>query len=338
MPRKTRKLTNEEKEIVLNLLDTKTRKEIAETIKVDYSSLKLFLDEQRIPIKKQGIPFEYYEKIFELYKSGLTLQTIHNDYFPQYTTDQINYICREAKITRKNGRQAILNHNYFSIIDTPNKAYWLGFLTADGSIIWNKNTVAISFSLSSEDKYILDLFLKDVESNLSVRTYKRTDGFMKKGHNYREESKIALHSKIMAHDLEKLNVIPNKSLLLSEIPKINENLLKHYIRGFFDGNGSITHNLSKDKKTQRPEVIFYSTESFCNSLKSVLNTQLNLIEPKTTNQKETKISLITYSGYNKVISLYEYLYSNMDDDCHYLKRKKEKFEKYISEYRDKHTA
>ena len=44
MPRKTRKLTNEEKEIVLNLLDTKTRKEIAETIKVNYSSLKFLPD------------------------------------------------------------------------------------------------------------------------------------------------------------------------------------------------------------------------------------------------------------------------------------------------------
>lgn len=338
MPRKTRELTNEEKEIVLNLLNTKTRKEIAEIIKVNYSSLKLFLDEQKIPIKKQGIPFEFYEKIFDLYKSGLTLQQIHNNFFPQFSTDQINYICREAKITRKNGKQAILNHNYFSIIDTPNKAYWLGFLTADGSITWKNNSACIAFSLSSEDKYILDLFLKDVESDLSVRTYKRTDGFMKKGYGYREESKVALHSKIMARDLERFNVIPNKSLLLSEIPEINENLLRHYIRGFFDGNGSITHNLSKDKKIQRPEVIFYSTESFCNSLKSVLNTQLNLIEPKTTNQKEAKISLIIYSGYNKVLALYEYLYSDMEDDCHYLKRKKEKFEKYISEYRDKHTA
>ena len=176
MPRKTRKLTNEEKEIVLNLLDTKTRKEIAETIKVNYSSLKLFLDEQRIPIKKQGIPFEYYENIFELYKSGLTLQTIHNDYFPQYTTDQINYICREAKITRKNGRQAILNHNYFSIIDTPNKAYWLGFIAADGCVleptyqvskrtgkIIRKEQGALQIGLQEKDKTHLEKFQKDIK-------------------------------------------------------------------------------------------------------------------------------------------------------------------------------
>jgi len=45
------------------------------------------------------------------------------------------------------------NENYFDVIDNPDKAYWLGFLYADGAISSNNNTVELSLK-SSDIKHL----------------------------------------------------------------------------------------------------------------------------------------------------------------------------------------
>ena len=153
-----KELTNQEKEDVMKLIDQGIAKsKISKMLHIDYRMLKRFFDENDIPNKKMGIQLKDYEPIFNLYLSGLTLQQIHDNYYPQYTSDQINYICREKGITRPNGKVAILNHNYFDNIDSEEKAYFLGLLTADGNIqhhIKKGNSWTITLELMKDDKYL----------------------------------------------------------------------------------------------------------------------------------------------------------------------------------------
>ena len=104
------------------------------------------------------IPESQYEEIVKLYKAGLSTVAIANSYDVTHKT--ITKILDKYGVKRRNNchRKYTLNENYFDIIDTPNKAYILGFLYADGSNTESKCT--ISMSLQEEDGYILEKYVK----------------------------------------------------------------------------------------------------------------------------------------------------------------------------------
>lgn len=333
MPRKIIELTNEQKEQALELLEQGiTRKEVAARIHTRYSNLKAFLDKNNIPIKKQGIPLDYYEPIFEKYNEGYTLKDIHDLFFPQFTIDQINYICREKGITRKGGKRVTLNHSYFKDIDCKEKAYWLGLLFADGCIRHEQkkgNSWCIQLSLMKEDKYLVEKFAKAVGTDREVKEYINPTGFQRKDGKPHIECRLTLHSSDMAKDLGKYGVVPRKSLKVKELPKIDEQYMSHFIRGFFDGNGTITHSFIHKK--EKPRIGFYSTNAFCNELNFYLHKYINTSLNKVYDQKNENVSFILYTKRDDILKIYNFLYQ---DSELYLERKKNKIEKYISEYRD----
>lgn len=313
----------EEKICKLNK-EGKTWQEISEATGWSWKPIKKVLDKHGLKqnVKKQGIPYEFYESIFKLYESGLTLKQIHENHYPQFTTDQINYICREKGITRKSGKVANMNHDYFEKIDTPNKAYFLGLLTADGSILFNKNkgnSYSITLELDVKDKYIIEAFAKEVETDLKVRVYRRKDGFVAKGEEYRETARLMLHSVKMAEGLQALGVVRNKSNQLKVIPNINEDLYPHYIRGFFDGNGSVFIN----SRNQRLRVAFYSTHEYCDNLNHLLNEKYGTTLNKVYDQKDEKVSFISFSAAKDIEIIRNLFYK--DENCLCLERKKKKF-------------
>lgn len=130
-----------------------------------------------------------------------------------------------------------INHNYFKIIDDEHKAYWLGFLYADGYN--NEKFYQIEITLKDEDKYILEELKKDCESIYDIK--------------YKEVSlngkifpcnRLTLYSKEISQDLKKLGCIQKKSLII-KFPtekQVPDNLIHHFMRGYFDGNGSISGN------------------------------------------------------------------------------------------------
>ena len=313
----------EEKICKLNK-EGKTWQEISEITGWSWKPIKKVLDKHGLKqnVKKQGIPYEFYEPIFKLYESGLTLKQIHENHYPQFTSDQINYICREKGITRKSGKVVNMNHDYFEKIDTPNKAYFLGLLTADGSIVFNKNkgnSYSISLELDVKDKYIIDSFAKEVETDLKVRVYRRKDGFIAKGEGYREIARLMLNSVKMAEDLQALGVVRNKSNELKVIPNINEELYPHYIRGFFDGNGSVFVN----SRNQKLRIAFYSTHEYCDNLNHLLNEKYGTTLNKVYDKKNEKVSFISFSAAKDIEIIKNLFYK--DENCLCLERKKKKF-------------
>jgi len=221
---------------------------------------------------------------------------------------------------RKNGivlsaQKYKFNEHYFKEINTPNKAYFLGLIYADGCVFPKKNSCAIK--LTKEDDYILEEFKKDIDSQKPLNY---TKSKLITGTNYigKAQSKIELNSKILIDDLQKLGVIQNKSLVLkfpSEMPYIRD-----FIRGYFDGDGCI-YNSQK-----RIMLNFVGSENFCKGLCDFLKSQLD-IDVFTKQDKRGNSWYIYIHRINDVLKFCRYIYE--DNNCIKLNRKYEKYKAYL---------
>lgn len=131
------------------------------------------------------------------------------------------------------------DYHYFDTIDTEEKAYWLGFLTADGWISKNEktNSGAVGIELQYGDIDHLKKFNKSINGN-----YQITDRWKQCPISTSDTSKknhmccIRIFSITMYNTLLQYGFSKDKSYQCS-IPKLSDDLLRHYIRGYFDGDG-----------------------------------------------------------------------------------------------------
>ena len=124
-----------------------------------------------------------------------------------------------------------LNEKYFDVIDSEDKAYWLGFLYADGCINERNKHYNIILDLQHSDKEHIANFLKCIESEHPIYEYSK---------NGKKYAKISIGSKHMFNSLCELGCIPNKTYEKIKMPDINDELKIHFIRGFLDGDGWIS--------------------------------------------------------------------------------------------------
>ena len=124
-------------------------------------------------------------------------------------------------------RKDMLNTRFFNEIDTPEKAYWIGFITADGNI--SNNTITIK--LNQQDAAHLSKFLQHIESSSSI-----TFSTNNIGTNY---AQIKIHSVCLSTALAKNGVGSNKTWTALPWSGPNE-LMCHYWRGVVDGDGWIS--------------------------------------------------------------------------------------------------
>ncbi len=132
---------------------------------------------------------------------------------------------RNHGLTRRRTTDS-LNETYFSEIDNTEKAYWLGFLAADGCVCNKPGKRLLSVGLAPKDTQHLKLLRKAVGSDRQI---------------YRSANvvRIQLFSEQLVNDLISHGVVPRKSLIL-EPPNIDDDLVSHWIRGYFDGDGSVS--------------------------------------------------------------------------------------------------
>lgn len=133
------------------------------------------------------------------------------------------------------------NYHYFDVIDTEHKAYWLGFLMADGWISYNSDSNAGTFGVEIQYRDIKHLkkLNKDLEGN-----YKITDRWRKCTISNSDEEHhfcvLRVYSTKMYEALVSHGFTTNKSFEAC-IPNISDDLKRHFLRGYFDGNGSISN-------------------------------------------------------------------------------------------------
>lgn len=210
---------------------------------------------------------------------------------------------------KKNSKHHLIkydfNHDYFENIDTENKAYWLGFLYADGCVT-NKNSkgenCCLLCTLSSKDKLHLEKFLLEINiNNLDIIK----DNII---NNKYKTSGFTLTSKKMCFDLINKGLTPNKTYSNNSyiFTNLDDKLKWEFIRGFFDGDGTLCKSENK--------FIFGFVSLNENLLYEILSFVKKTIKTKSILKKDGKYFRITISGNRIVKQFCEYIYKNSNEN------------------------
>lgn len=141
-----------------------------------------------------------------------------------------------SRSNRDNSRRYQVNHSFFSTIDTERKAYWLGFLYADGYLSNPRNEMKVGLALGEKDSGHVTLLRDHLDATYPVKTYTS-----KNGQAYGEVtySRLLISSAQMFEDLRAKGMVEHKSLILTfpTSDQVPDHLVHHFIRGYFDGDG-----------------------------------------------------------------------------------------------------
>jgi hypothetical protein len=117
--------------------------------------------------------------------------------------------------------------DYFENIDTKSKAYWLGFLYADGCVFIYKGFKRLEIAVKIDDDWIIDSFIQAIQPI--------TKKFLKLQHML---SAIRINSQKICDDLISHGCVPRKSKII-ELPVLDSReLYLAFLLGFFDGDGT----------------------------------------------------------------------------------------------------
>lgn len=264
---------------------------------------RLYVEEglsQRQIGEKLGIGKEAVRHIFRKYLTHVNTNRTIGDYAEQYRKYQCDV-------------------HFFDIIDTPAKAYFLGFIYADGYI----PDRGLYLTVEPKDRYILESLCDHLQ--LSYNAIK--DINCKSPYSIDKiYPRLTIASVKLAESLHKHGAIQGKSLILQPPIGVPEELISHFIRGFFDGNGSIYF----DKSTGHYKIQFVTTYTMCEWLeeKLCLGTKI---------QRANKIYRYGCSGNTKVTEILSKLYADSIEGL----RLERKYLKYLDckerkEYQDAH--
>ena len=227
-----------------------------------------------------------------------------------------------SRIIKSNGfeltnRRYNVNHNYFDNIDNEEKAYWLGFLYADGYIRERKSGNSLELKLSINDVEHLKLFRNSIESNHLIKESVSKVNY-KGGVSLSHMAHLAIYSSKLVDSIKSVGIHARKTFTICK-PKIDEKLLPHFIRGYFDGDGSFSFNPTK-------YIIKTQIVSASDEFKQFIIDELGRNNIKINLYSEIKLQI-----QNKVDNLkfYNYIYENAKI---YLNRKKEKYEEFRRHY------
>lgn len=269
----------------------------------------------------------FQEVIIEYRDNNMSLRKIQEKY--KINRHILSKKLEEVGIKKTKGnhyRYHFHNFDYFEVIDSHSKAYWLGFIMADGYIQRNKGVNygedRVGISLNVEDINTLNLFKHEIDATNPIKVYeeKTPQSWSDKG--WSEKSticRILLNSQKTVDDLIDKGVIYNKSLTKEFVgyDKIPKEYVYSYLRGYIDGNGSISLRKTKNYGYQ-PQLSIFSSEKFSYWISSFGDS----IVRKDKRSNGWKVVFKTKSS----IDLLDKIYESSTEETR-MKRKYEKYKK-----------
>lgn len=230
------------------------------------------------------------EQAIELRKQGYTTQ---------YIADVLNVgrstVERKLKAAGISTKRVTIkfNANYFDVIDDEFKAYWLGFIFADGYVSDNGK---FELTLKADDINHLYKFKDALNSDHKI-SYK----------SKQNANRLCICNNHFVNMLIDKGCIPKKSLKLKFPNYLEAELIRHFIRGYFDGDGCIYKNSKKFS------ISIVGTKDFLEAINFILNTDAKIYK------KGNAYQIYFYGDTAKGILSYMYNEANI-----YLDRKFEK--------------
>jgi hypothetical protein len=197
-----------------------------------------------------------------------------------------------------------MNKNIFNAINSEKKAYWLGFLYADGCNIPDYNKVIIELSvkdLKHLKKFCNFIGISSYKIKILPPSEKVCKGKIIHGNG---SCTIVVYSKQVANSLVKLGMIKAKSLILKFPNKkiVPNKYIRHFIRGYFDGDGCLSKYYSNHATRYNFTII--STHNFCKSMRNVVKSIANLKLWNT----QGKMQYCNISGNRQVKKFLDWIY------------------------------
>lgn len=225
-----------------------------------------------------------------------------------------------GRTNKTKGNHSVCDENYFELIDNEEKAYWLGFIYGDGWISTNKKhrSDLMGLALQESDKYHIENFLYAIKSNHNIHTYK----YGEKGYNTESRySRVLISSDKIVSDLKKYGMIPNKSNKIGKPKNIDKKFLRHFIRGFFDADGSISLRKLANGKFHPGNVTFTKTPELLSFIEEISGFKWIWRQRKEDN---AFCKTIIISKLQNSVDFLEYMYK---DSTVYLQRKYDRYRK-----------
>ena len=129
--------------------------------------------------------------------------------------------------SKKLSNQRVKKNSYFDKIDTPEKAYFLGYLFADGYISKTTYGTSIGIGLQLQDKYIIEALCEQMQIPKNIGIYKNS-------------AKLQYTDQHTYNNLISFGICEDKSHKDFHLPNIHDELMNSFILGYFDGDGCIT--------------------------------------------------------------------------------------------------
>lgn len=299
------KLVNSKKDIEqIILLHEKgyLNKEIATMMGVSASTIARRLQKTQVKSKHPLLTDDRKQEILNCYLKTLNRKEVCK--IMHVSDSTLKKILEDNNIKTKDLSHAkqkyALNEYYFDFINNQNKAYIFGLLCADGCVDKPPRN-GIHLSLQSQDVGILKKILFELDTNRPLRLISMS----KTNPNHSDQYCIDIVNKYMHSALIQKGLVPNKSLVFKFPSNIPENLLPHFIRGYFDGDGCILKSECR--------VSMVCTKYFAEKAKCLFEDKLKIhcsISICGKKYKNSPMRDLRISGYHQVKKFLDWIYND----------------------------
>lgn len=298
-----RKYSEDDKNRMIELYNSgMSQKQVSEVMGCSKSCVEKTMHQYNIPQRNK----RHYSRMFDdkteddiindYYINNLSIREIAKKY--GCTTTPIVSLFKNKNLDFRESssyRKYSINEHYFDSIDTEEKAYILGFLYADGANCSTNNHYIISLTVHPKDIDILEKVRHELQMESPI--FDHTD--TKSGRQYK---KIQICNKYMISMLEKFGVVSKKSLIIQYPEWIRDDLARHFLRGLFDGDGSITTKLSYINYCGSKYLMTHIKELF----KNMFNVEFRV---RNTSNAHPDFMSMTCSRHAEMAKVLDYLYN-----------------------------
>lgn len=263
-------------------------------------------------MQRQKITEEMVNDIIDKYSYGETITAIANKY--RVATKTITKILKNKNIkirTSSEIKRKCNNESIFETIDSQEKAYWIGFIAADGNMSKNGQ---LTLQLAEKDLHHLEKFHKFMGATSKISKIEcKLNGksFL--------ANRVSFKSKKLKEDLARHNIIKAKSKILTLSENIPKQFMSSYILGLVDGDGSFF--LSSDRQKPKLNFSLISSLAACEQVMRIFVEMANVNAVSLANSTCSDVVYLKYCGNNNIYKIAKFLYSNNPEI--FLERKKQ---------------
>jgi transposase len=284
--------------------------EIANELDIHPNCILKVLKQYSIPRRGPNRPKKLETEIRAMeamYKDGYSLEDVGKEF--GIGAGLVLRYFKRLDIPRRSSEEAHriypIYEDFFDVIDTEEKAYFLGFLYADGCNQTN-HYYAVNLSLNEIDR--------DILNKLSLLIYKNASDSQKQItiHDRRHENRdrgimhtLHINSKHICFELMKKGCMPRKTFLLQYPIWLDRKLHRHFIRGYFDGDGTINN---ETKKLSGCKIV--STKEFIEGMHKHTIVKGNIYKNDDSEEAKDKNTwVIAFSGNRNIQKFLNWMYA-----------------------------